>query len=95
MELFLRLEIYTLFIFYPILMGLLLRRKKITIKQVILITNTLVSILFETLYMYLVTLDKIPDRVFMPPLDDWITSITLSILLWLFLFLVTRPFHKS
>jgi len=95
MELFLRLEIYTLFIFYPIIMGLLLRRKKITIKQVILITNTLVSILFETLYLYLVTLDKIPGNVFMPPLDDWITSITLSILLWLFLFLVTRPFHKN
>ncbi len=95
MESILRLETYILFIFYPVLMGLLLRRKKITLKKVILTTNTLLSIYFGTLYLYLVTLDRPFLTVFMLPLDDWKTSIVVSIFSWLFLFLMTRPFHKD
>jgi hypothetical protein len=95
MESVVRLEIYFIFIFYPILMGILVRRKKITLKRVMLLSITLISILFQTLYLYATTLDRTPRKVFILSSDEWITSIALSIGLWLFLFLMTRPFHKD
>ena len=95
MEFILRLEVYTLFFIYPILMGLLLRRKKITLKQVILTTNIFISVLSGTLYLYAVTLGPTSPSVFMLSLEDWVKSISLSIFIWLFMFLMTRPFYKD
>ena len=40
MEVFLRSAFYFLFLVYPITMGLMLRHKKITIRQLILVSNT-------------------------------------------------------
>lgn len=94
MEFVFRLAFYFL-LASPILMGILYGSKKITLKQVFLMTITFVSIFFEILYLYLATLDQPSKNVFMLPHDEWITSVALSVFLWLFLFLVTRPFHKN
>lgn len=94
MEFVFRLVLYVL-LFSPILMGILRRHKKLTLKQVFLITITLVSIFSESLYLYLATLDQTSGYVFRLPLHDWTTSIAISVFLWFFLFLATRPFHKN
>lgn len=95
MESIFRLEFYILLLVYPVVMGLLYRHKRITLKRLILITNTAISILFETSILYFITLDKGLGTVFVLSLDDWILSISLSAFVWLFLFLVTKPFHKN
>ena len=46
MKVFLRSAFYFLFLVYPITMGLMLSHKKITIRQLILVSNTLLSIFF-------------------------------------------------
>lgn len=94
MEVFLRFAFYFLFLVYPITMGFMLRHKKITIKQLILVTNTLLSIFFGALVLYLATLDQASPSISQISSDDWILSITVSVFLWLLLYLVTKPFHK-
>jgi len=95
MEFFLRFEIYILFLFYPVLMGLLVRSKKITFKSFILTTNILVSIFIGTLYLYSVASSIASSTQFILSPGDWITATAVSLFLWLLLFLMTRPFHKN
>lgn len=95
MELLLRLEVYFLFLFYPITVGLLLRRKKIKLKFLILVTNTLVSMFFGTLYLYSAISGQLYSSIFMLPLKEWVSLIAGSVVLWLFLYLMTKPFQKN
>ena len=95
MEVFLRFAIYFLFLVYPITIGLMLRHKKITIKQLILITNTLLSIFFGILGLYVATLNQGSQSKSQLSSADWVLSITVSVFLWLFLYLITKPFHRK
>lgn len=95
MEVFLRSAFYFLFLVYPITMGLMLRHKKITIRQLILLTNTLLSIFFGALVLYLATLDQASPSLSQISSNDWMLSITVSIFLWLSLYLLTKPFHRK
>lgn len=95
MELLLRLEIYFLFLLYPFIMGMLARRKMIPFKRFLITTITLVSIFLGTLYLYLVTLSPDSSTVIKLSVDDWMTAIGLSVLLWLFLYIMTKPFYKN
>lgn len=95
MEVFLRSAFYFLFLVYPITMGLMLRHKKITIRQLILVSNTLLSIFFGTLVLYLATLDQVSPSISQISYYDWMLSITVSVFLWLFLHLFTKPFHEK
>ena len=95
MEVFLRFAFYFLFLVYPITMGLMLRHKKITIRQLILVTNTLLSIFFGTLVLYLATLDQASPSLSHISSGDWMLSITVLVFMWFLLYLVTKPFHKT
>jgi hypothetical protein len=95
MEVFLRSAFYFLFLVYPVTMGLMLRHKKTTIKQLILITNTLLSVFFGILGLYLATLDQASPSLSQISSYDWMLSITVSVFLWLFVHLFTKPFHRK
>jgi hypothetical protein len=95
MELFLRFGTYFVFLIYPVLAGLLLRGKKVTIRQVVLTTNLLISIYFGFLYAFSVVSGAAPPSITSLSFVDWAISITISALLWLSLFVITKPFHKK
>lgn len=91
MDVFLTLAIYFLFLVCPITLGLLVRYKKITIRQMILVANTLLSFFFGFLGLYAALSDKASQTLSMLSLDDWVISIVVSVFLWLLLFLLTKP----
>ena len=94
MEVFLRFAFYFLFLVYPITMGLMIRHKKIKIRTVILVSNTLLSIFFGTLVLYAAILYRASPSISQISSNDWMLSITVSVFLWLLLYLITKPFHK-
>jgi hypothetical protein len=95
MEFWFRIFTYFVLLVYPVLMGLLFRYKKITIKQVIITTNTLLSIFFGLIALVLPILDKPQPSLLIVQKEDWIFSMGLSIGLWLFFFAITKPFYKD
>lgn len=92
MELLLRLEVFFLLFIYPFVMGMLTRNKKIALKNFLVTTITLVSIVFGTLYLYSVSLAPSFSTV---SIVDWMSAIGITVFMWLFLFLMTKPFHKN
>ena len=92
METLLRLEVLFLLFIYPPVMGVLLRNKKITVKRVLITTITSVSIVFGTLYLFSMSATPSSSTV---QFVDWASAIGITVFMWLFLFLMTKPFHKS
>lgn len=92
MEILLRLEVLFLLFIYPPVMGMLLRNKKITVKRVLITTITSVSIVFGTLYLFSMSQTPPSSAV---QFADWASAIGITVFMWLFLFLMTKPFHKS
>ena len=92
METLLRLEVLFLLFIYPPVMGVLLRNKKITVKRVLITTITSVSIVFGTLYLFSMSATPSSSTV---QFVDWASAIGITVFMWLFLFLMTKPFHKN
>jgi len=97
MEFWIRLEFYAIFLVYPVVIGLLIRYKKIklTFKQILLITNTLICIFSGTLTLAIPILDQPSRTISTLSSGDWMFAIVISVSSWIFLFLITLPFQKS